>query len=234
MFPDLPDCAFVPRPPGPPVPPTLSWLGASLWACFFPLFPAPLRQPLQSRTIRRLLTPRYALPSHAPGVEWSAAKWESFWRTSLPHSSRTVLFRFLTGKLTSRSLLFRIVPTLVSSPKCSICRYHDESSVHLLFACPFKMRVWRLAWQRHFATPFDSIQNVVSSFTSWSWPPLRPGTPSLSAPLVLGTILAAIWSAHWRHVYDDIPFSVSNVLISVNKSIQLLRDESRLLYPATL
>ncbi|ORX46050.1 hypothetical protein DM01DRAFT_1327950 [Hesseltinella vesiculosa] len=153
---------------------------------------------------------------------------------NVPHSSRTVLFRFLSGIPTTRSLLHHIVPPLVTSPKCSICRHHDESSVHLLFACPLKMWVWRLAWQKHFDTPFDSIQNVISSFTSWTWPPLRPGTPSLSAPLVLGTILAVIWSAHWHHVYDDIPFSAPNVLTSVNKSIQPLRDEPRLFYPATL
>ncbi|ORX51981.1 hypothetical protein DM01DRAFT_1391885, partial [Hesseltinella vesiculosa] len=77
-------------------------------------------------------------------------------------------------KLTSRSLLHRIIPTLVTSAKFSICRYHDESSVHLLFACPLKMRVWRLAWQKHLAAPFDSIQDVISSFTSWSWLPYVP------------------------------------------------------------
>ncbi|ORX62866.1 hypothetical protein DM01DRAFT_322962 [Hesseltinella vesiculosa] len=165
-------------------------------------------------------------PASRPGCVVVCCQWESFWRTSLPHFLRTVLFRFLPGKLTSRSILHRIVPTLVTSPKSSICRYHDESSVHLLFACPLKMQ--------HFAPPVDSIQNVISSFASWSWPLLRPVTPSLSAPLVFDTILAVIWSAHWHHVYDDIPFSAPNVLTSVNMSIQLLRDESCLFYPATL
>ncbi|ORX56293.1 hypothetical protein DM01DRAFT_1268299, partial [Hesseltinella vesiculosa] len=72
-----------------------------------------------------------------------------------PHSSLSALFRVLSGKLTSRSLLYRIVPDIVPSPTCSICRFHDESGAHLLFTCPLKMRIWRLAWQKHFAAPFD-------------------------------------------------------------------------------
>ncbi|ORX52288.1 hypothetical protein DM01DRAFT_1288971, partial [Hesseltinella vesiculosa] len=61
------------------------------------------------------------------------------------------------------------------------------------------------------------------------WPPLRPGAPSLSSSLVYGSIIAAIWSAHWRYIFDEVPFTVTSVLATVNRTIQYLYDEACLL-----
>ncbi|ORX59686.1 hypothetical protein DM01DRAFT_1405188 [Hesseltinella vesiculosa] len=77
-------------------------------------------------------------------------------------------------------------------------------------------------------------KSVTTSVTSSSCPPLRLGTSSLSSPLVFGSVLAAIWSVHWRHIFDEVPFTVTNVLATVNKVYPVLHDEARLLPHSSL
>ncbi|ORX55534.1 hypothetical protein DM01DRAFT_328846 [Hesseltinella vesiculosa] len=179
--------------------------------------------------MRFLLSPDYSHPAHAPGAEWTAAKWASFWRTPLPHSTHGVLFRFLLGKLTNRSLLHRIVPLLIPSAKCIICRYCDESS--LTSSSPARSSSVFGDWLG------SNTLSPHSAASSQSSPPSPPGiglryvrAPHLCRPSLSSAPSSLPFrSAHWRHIFDEVPFTAINAVATVNKTTQYLHDEARLL-----
>ncbi|OAD65206.1 hypothetical protein PHYBLDRAFT_153684 [Phycomyces blakesleeanus NRRL 1555(-)] len=108
-----------------------------------------------------------ARPIHPPLIP---RQLRSFWSFALPHQAQNVWFRGLHNKLSCRALLYRIMPSTVSSPLCTICQVSIETQEHFLLACPLKSAVWTGIWLEFFGTvPLPSA--LSNAFQSFVFPP---------------------------------------------------------------
>ncbi|KAI9027544.1 hypothetical protein CLU79DRAFT_739671, partial [Phycomyces nitens] len=94
-------------------------------------------------------------------------------------------------------------PDLVVSPECRLCGHPTQTTDRLLAKCSLVWRVWTLTLPR-----------------------LLPQPPNSPSTLLL---LAAVWKAYWRQVFDKIPFTPVHVSDSVDKTLHSLFSSSHLL-----
>uniref|UniRef100_A0A2N9FGA8 Reverse transcriptase zinc-binding domain-containing protein n=1 Tax=Fagus sylvatica TaxID=28930 RepID=A0A2N9FGA8_FAGSY len=86
------------------------------------------------------LSSNAAESSNAEQTKWF---WKKLWRLKVPTKCKHLLWRACTVSLPTRSGLQRRGVHI--DPKCLLCGYHEETTTHILWACPLARNVWALA-----------------------------------------------------------------------------------------
>ena len=177
--------------------------------------PSVPRRPLDSRYYRRI----YTAPSHKKlSVTIS---WKSFWSFSIAHSARNVWYHLLQAKIPCHVFLHSINLSAVTDGACLLCG-QPETIEHFVFLCPQKLPFWSSIWSQYFQNSFDSYR-LTQALLYLSFPHTKLGI-DLDREIIFSSSLLALWRAHWRLVYDAVPFGVSSVItqanILISKSIQ--------------
>ncbi|KAI7861343.1 hypothetical protein BDF14DRAFT_1739066 [Spinellus fusiger] len=95
---------------------------------------------LSSQQFRRILSAR--LPVFSPRPVWPHSRWVSFWASPIHHSSRSIWYCSLHGKLSCRFFLHQIAPAMFPDSICPICLASEDHPSHFLFLCLNKFSVW--------------------------------------------------------------------------------------------
>ncbi|KAG2189846.1 hypothetical protein INT46_009977 [Mucor plumbeus] len=170
----------------------------------------------------------------------SPSKWQQFWRLRIPINARNTWYRIIHRKITTKQRLHEIQPDIFT-PYCQLCRPRrysrhahppTETNQHFLFSCPKKILVWTTAIVNyidpsfaHFSfLHFSDILKLNSSITQSNTVPF----PQLSTYQVFACILQAIWVAHYRVVFDNIPFVPLTIISHIHKALTKLQYEETL------
>lgn len=183
-----------------------------------------------------------SLPSPAkppPSTVLSPAKWQQFWRIRIPLNARNTWYRFLHRKITTRERLHELMPDTFD-PYCPLCprrrnrrtATHKETNQHFMFACPKKLPIWTTAIctyvdpnYAHFNfLHLSAILKLDSTIQRTTTVPFQ----SLSIYQVFACIIQAIWIAHYRFIFADIPFVPLAVLSTIHKNLTKLNNEENL------
>jgi hypothetical protein len=172
----------------------------------------------------------------SPPTILSPAKWQQFWRLRIPLNARNTWYRFLHRKITTRERLNQLMPDKFD-PYCPHCprrrnrrnTTHKENNQHFLFACPKKLPVWTTAIctyvdpsYAHFNfLHFYAILKLDTNIQRTTTVPFQ----SLSIYQVFACVLQAIWAAHYRAIFADIPFVPLAVLSTIHKNLAVLHNE---------
>ncbi|KAI9032554.1 hypothetical protein CLU79DRAFT_726861 [Phycomyces nitens] len=109
---------------------------------------------------------------------------------------------------------------------CRLCGHPNQTTDHLLAECPLVWRVWTLTLPRWLPQPPNSPSTLLRALYALDLP---PSSPSIDSYHVLDGVLAAVWKAYWRQVFDNIPFTPVHVSDSVDKTLHSLFSSSHLL-----
>jgi hypothetical protein len=197
----------------------------------------PSRRPIPTNSIKhykRLLH----LPSNV-NSRLTARQWNQFWRLQIPIQTRTTWFRSIHQKIPHRSALRRMMQNTYPSPFCQICDSRhlnsEETLDHFLFLCPSKLSIWSSVYSTYVST---SPTLVISSFLQKQLQLSLPEDferdssitlyPTLSISQIFACTLQSIWAAHWRFIFNQIPFFPSNILASVSTLLYRLTSELQL------
>ncbi|KAI8380035.1 hypothetical protein BD560DRAFT_432277 [Blakeslea trispora] len=132
---------------------------------------------------------------------------------------RNAIYRFITGKMPTRLLLYRLALQTITSPLCIACN-EEETTFQLFFRCPQKFIFWdsvihEFLWS---GTTVDLISSALQSLN------FRPISVRISCPLLadifLMIALSELWEAHWAHVHQRSPFLAETVFSQTLWSIQ--------------
>ncbi|KAI9010833.1 hypothetical protein CLU79DRAFT_710239, partial [Phycomyces nitens] len=156
----------------------------------------------------------------------SPSQWKFFWSLTLSTATRNIWYRILHNSLSSASVLHAISPDLVVSPECRLCGHPNQTTDHLLAECPLVWRVWTLTLPRWLPQPPNSPSTLLRALYALDLP---PSSPFIDSYHVLDGVLAAVWKAYWRQVFDNIPFTPVHVSDSVDKTLHSLFSSSHLL-----
>ncbi|OAD73278.1 hypothetical protein PHYBLDRAFT_168632 [Phycomyces blakesleeanus NRRL 1555(-)] len=125
-----------------------------------------------------------------------------FWSVSIPHHCRTVWWKMLWDRTPTRKRLNLFIPRRFPSSSCIFCQDATEDQYHFFFGCSIKCQVWNVILSRF--CPAWNLAEICLLLTRGSFPP-RSSHQGLW--ILLSAVTAkAIWSAHWKFVFDDQPF----------------------------
>ncbi|KAL0077599.1 hypothetical protein F4703DRAFT_1919415 [Phycomyces blakesleeanus] len=85
------------------------------------------------------------------------------------------------------------------------------------------LRIYNFMWIPHWRAQPSTTLRVFYTLA------LPPSPPHIDSYHVLDGVLAAVWKAYWRTIFDDVPFVPANVVVSVNKSLQFFFQSSHFL-----
>lgn len=90
----------------------------------------------------------------------SVLRWKNLWQLDALQKVKIFFWKVLSNILPVRARL--ITKGVVIDYQCPICASHEESSIHLLFMCPFARQVWSLSPFSQFfnSAPMDSIESI--------------------------------------------------------------------------
>ncbi|EIE86029.1 hypothetical protein RO3G_10740 [Rhizopus delemar RA 99-880] len=130
--------------------------------------------------------------------------WKSFWRSQIPLAVRTPWYCLLQGKSPCAQILYKHVKDLCD-PICHVCAPQSiaEHVDHFFFLCPKKRFVWEQVWPHFFGYPMST--HLVYRAIDLLHLPLQC-LSLLSNESMIGCTLLCIWKAHWRFIFDGIPF----------------------------
>lgn len=150
--------------------------------------------------------------------------WSRFWNMQLSTISINIWFRALHHKLPCRDLLHRYLPQSFASPLCPICLQDTDTLEHFLFLCTRKFEVWTMVWQDLLL--HDCSTTIVSqAIFKLQFP---PSPPTISSSVIIAITMEALWKAHWRFIFDQIPFQPQHVLIQVQRGVAQYIDSLRI------
>ncbi|KAK4521393.1 uncharacterized protein ATC70_012008 [Mucor velutinosus] len=202
--------------------------------------------------IRRLIKPITPLPSTVPlnSIQYykhlvstdmptintsplSPSQWRLFWKLPILLQSRTVWYRLIHRKIPSKSILHHFIPTTHPSPSCPLCLTQSPEDIqHFFFTCPLKLAVWRFlatTYLSHTPMTDDVLLPFLHGIQTLSIAePTRSASlpfPELTVYQVFATSLLCIWQAHWRSIFDHVPFVTLNVNTSIARSLSRLESE---------
>ncbi|KAI9030658.1 hypothetical protein CLU79DRAFT_694805, partial [Phycomyces nitens] len=108
---------------------------------------------------------------------------------------------------------------------CIICN-NPEDDRHLFWECPSKRSVWNIIANRFISSPatLDFEQLCMPC------PPssIQLTNTTANVHTVLGRTLSAIWSAHFRLVFDEIPFNPNLTAAMATLAIRRVEAEGSL------
>ena len=113
----------------------------------------------------------------------------------MPHSARTICWRFLQDKLAAGIWLYRWQPNLPSI--CRFCDHNPEDAIHMVFLCPPK-KIARLTLLNEFTTKVIWTDEELSTVCSLDCALLsiQEGLDILPYQLVACGLLG-IWRMHY-------------------------------------
>jgi len=174
-----------------------------------------------------------SLPLHTNPSSYSSplgvAKWKQFWTLQIPLNARNTWFRILHEKVTTRQLLHQRLRDSFT-PYCPHCQSSSstiptiiEDTEHFLFSCPRKLDVWRQTLSLYISPRFSyfayeeyiAILHLRLDIDRSS----HELFPALSVFQVFACIQQAIWSAHYRQVFQHVPFIPSTVIHSIHRTL---------------
>ncbi|KAL0084770.1 hypothetical protein J3Q64DRAFT_1822018 [Phycomyces blakesleeanus] len=126
----------------------------------------------------------------------------------------------------SASILYTIILSFVASPECCLCDHSNQTPEHFLVECPLVWQVWTMIMNRWIPQWPARPSTILRVFYALDLP---PSPPHINSYHVLDGVLAAVWKAYWRTIFDNVPFVPINVVVSVNKSLQFFFQSSHLL-----
>ncbi|KAI9488163.1 hypothetical protein BDB00DRAFT_773009, partial [Zychaea mexicana] len=133
-------------------------------------------------------------------------------------------FQALHQSLSYRHTLHHIAPELFPDNSCIFCPPAADTLFHLLFSCPLEWLVWICVWQDLFLFTPTPVQIHRAIFSLYF-----PSNPSpTSSRLIIACILQGVWCAHWRHVFDSMPFVPDNICTSIHRLLHKLIQGLRL------
>jgi len=152
----------------------------------------------------------------------SSDLWLHFWKQRIPLPARTIWYRILHRKIPTRSFLHNINPAQFPSPHCPRCLAHDTTAVeslsHFFFTCPCLLSVWITIFSSY-VSPLITIPQLEVFLNQLL---LFQGSNTSLTPL-FACGLQAIWSSHWRLIFDDKPFlpqAVGNTALKIHSKLQ--------------
>ncbi|KAL0087484.1 hypothetical protein J3Q64DRAFT_1638624, partial [Phycomyces blakesleeanus] len=156
----------------------------------------------------------------------SPRQWNLFWSLTLPTSTRNIWFWLLHNSLSSASILHAIIPSSVTSPKWRLCGHSNQTPEHFLVECPLIWQVWTMTMSRWIPQWPARPSTILRAFYALT---LSPSPPHIDSYYVLDGVLATVWKAYWRKIFDNVPFVSANIVVSVNKLLQFFFQSSHLL-----
>ncbi|KAF1802002.1 hypothetical protein FB192DRAFT_1325657 [Mucor lusitanicus] len=163
----------------------------------------------------------------------SPSQWGQFWKLEIALNARNTWYLILLNKISTKELLHLRMSTKFE-PYCTICPSHNsiETTEHFLFACSLKFMIWSQALNTyidpHLLSPtYEHFQDLLHLRSSLTVSPSTPH-PHLTTYQVFACILQAIWSCHYRSIFDSFPFDVPNVMTCIAKAISTLASQDSL------
>ncbi|KAI9254793.1 hypothetical protein BY458DRAFT_520625 [Sporodiniella umbellata] len=163
--------------------------------------------------------------------------WSLFWSQKIPLKARTIWYKILHRSIPHTGLLHKFLPTKFQSDLCPLCEKEKDSLIHFLYTYPKIVPVWQQTAHTYFDDNWSpciwfflsDLHIAVTHLTAF--PPRHPKTTSviqLSSAQIIACTLQAIWSARWRHIFHQIPFTTSTVFAQTQKLILQLHSELQL------
>ncbi|KAK4516082.1 uncharacterized protein ATC70_011044 [Mucor velutinosus] len=175
-----------------------------------------------------------SLPLHSNPFSHSSslgvAKWKQFWSLQVPLNARNTWFRIFHEKVTTCQLLHQRLRDSFT-PYCPHCQSSSftsstviEDTEHFLFSCPQKLDVWRQTLSLYLSSRFAHVayEEYIAIILHLRLDIDRSSHelfPALSVFQVFACIQQAIWSAHYRQVFQHIPFIPSTVIHSIHHTL---------------
>ncbi|ORX46535.1 hypothetical protein DM01DRAFT_1293648, partial [Hesseltinella vesiculosa] len=151
--------------------------------------------------------------------------WSRLWAAPMLHLGRTVLYRYVHGKIYHASLLHKRFPNDHTS------QLEPDSLDHFFFSCPLRFAVWQECWRLLFDVPSPSWHSIKSALVTQSWPDLHEPLTLNPPSLLASAIIVGLWRAHWASVFDSSPFIPQKVVTSIHRNIISINRKSSLFPP---
>ncbi|KAG1584451.1 hypothetical protein G6F48_007876 [Rhizopus delemar] len=154
-----------------------------------------------------------SIPTRSPVHTKSTMLWSFFWKLKIPLAIRTPWYRLLQNKFPCAATIHKVVPDLCNS-SCRLCtpRLITEHVDHFFFLCPPKRLVWEQIWLHFFGHPMITHE-VYKAIHLLIFPHQRLSL-ILNESIIACTILG-IWKAHWRFIFDEVPFDPIRVFQNI-------------------
>ncbi|KAI9489201.1 hypothetical protein BDB00DRAFT_844794 [Zychaea mexicana] len=182
-------------------------------------FANPLKS-LSTRLFRRTVTPQLINNPNSSFIEpLEKRQWKRFWLEPVSHTARNVWYRALHQKISCKAILHYTIPSSFPSPNCVFCSDTPDTITHFLYACPIKWTIWYTIWCDLFlfSPTFSQVHHAIFSLSF-------PSNPSaVSSHMIISCILQGLWSAHWRYVFDQVPFLHDNICRDIHFLITCTR-----------
>ncbi|KAI8046991.1 uncharacterized protein B0P05DRAFT_448215, partial [Gilbertella persicaria] len=138
----------------------------------------------------------------------SPSAWKLFWCMTFTSVQRNSIYRLLTGKVPTKSLLFNMALSTAPNPFCSFCQ-EVETVFHFFFRCPQKFIFWDIVI-REFLWPGTSIDDISSALQSLDFNKINVNNSCpIEVEMLLVIALSELWKAHWTHMHRREPFLAS-------------------------
>ncbi|KAI7851818.1 hypothetical protein BDC45DRAFT_444880, partial [Circinella umbellata] len=141
------------------------------------------------------------------------------WSETVSSIVRNLWYRVSHKTILCKQTLHHIIPLIHHSPCCIFCPSVVDTPIHFLYSCPYKWNIWLSVWNDLFLST-SSVSNIHQAIFSLKFP---PNPSSYSSHVIIACILHGIWSAHWRFLFDQVPFNseyiCSNMHFLISKSM---------------
>ncbi|KAG1229190.1 hypothetical protein G6F35_002156 [Rhizopus arrhizus] len=182
-----------------------------------------------------MITPKYfrithqtkllqSIPVRSPIHTKPAVLWQLFWKLKIPLAVRTPWYRLLQDKFPCAATIHKVLPDLGNS-SCRLCtpRLITEYVDHFFFLCPPKRLVWEQIWP-HFFGHTMTTHEVYRTIHLLCFPPQRLSL--ISNESIIACTILGIWKAHWRFIFDDVPFDPLVVFQNILSLVGPFRSDS--------
>ncbi|KAG1144598.1 hypothetical protein G6F37_001182 [Rhizopus arrhizus] len=129
------------------------------------------------------------------------------------------------SKLPSAAVIHKMIPDLCRS-SCRLCASVDvmEDPAHFLFLSPKKLTIWRLIWCQFFGVVDVELSVIHQALYNLSFP--RQKLRFIQNDTIVGCTFLGIWKAHWRFIFDDVPFDSTIVHNQILLMIASMRSNA--------
>jgi len=143
----------------------------------------------------------------------------------VPLAVRNPWYRLLHQKLPSAAVIHKMIPDLCGS-SCRLCASVDvmEDPEHFLFLCPKKLTIWRLIWRQFFGVMDVELSAIRQALYNLTFP--RQKLRFIQNDTIVGCTFLGIWKAHWRFIFDDVPFDPTIVQNQILLMIASMRSNA--------
>jgi len=166
-----------------------------------------------------------------PSSILSSTQWRQFWKLEIALNARNTWYRILLNKIATKELLHLRMSDKFA-PHCTICPSRTtniETTTHFLFSCPIKYTVWSQALSTYIdpdlqSPTYEQFQELLLLRS-----PLTVSTsspyPTLTTYQVFSCILQAIWSCHYRSIFDSFHFEPLQVMLCIGRALYTLDSQ---------